>query len=57
MQRTHSQELQRVEETKLLDKLVADLPNFDSSQDLIFEVKAKFGQGCPEKIELCEAFA
>ena len=53
MQRTNSQELRRIDESKILDQLVADLPILESLQDLILEVKAKFGQSCHEKIDRC----
>jgi hypothetical protein len=54
MQRTHTQELQRAEESKLLDQLVADLPSVQSMQDLIEEVKSKFGDCCLDKVYLCD---
>ena len=57
MQTPNSQELRKTEEAKIIDQMVADLPILESLRDLILEVKAKFGQNCQEKIDLCEAFA
>ena len=57
MQTPNSQEEQRTEETRILDQLVADMPTISSLQDLIQELKAKFGHYCQEKIERCEKFA
>ena len=54
---TPNSESARAEEAKILDQLVADLPILESLQNLILEVKAKFGQSCQEKINLCKAFA